>query len=62
MKKGITLGKLTAQFWDSLKQYQRAFLSLTYNKNDFPCEKDCNELTKKQRHDIFIHIWRKEKQ
>ena len=62
MKKGVTLSKLTGQFWDSLKDYQRAFLSLTHNKNNFPCEKDWNELTKKQQQTIFNHIWRKEKQ
>ena len=61
MKKGITLGKLTGQFWDSLRDYQRGFLSLTYNKNNWHCEKKWKELTKKQQSEIFIHLWRKTK-
>ena len=62
MKKGVTLGKLTGQFWDSMKDYQRAFLSLTHNKNNWPCEKSWNELNKKQKSEIFMHIWRNNKQ
>ena len=61
MKKGITLGKLTGQFWDSMKDYQRAFLSLTYEKNNWPCEKNWNELNKKQKSKIFAHLWRNNK-
>ena len=61
MKKGITLGKLTKQFWNSMEGYQRAFLSLTNPKNNFNCDKDWNELTRKQQSDIFKHIWRNSK-
>lgn len=56
----FTLGEYTAQFWNSLKDYQRVFLSLTQNhRKHMPSDKKWGELTKYQRQVIFNFIWRK---
>lgn len=58
-KTQVTMGEYTEQFWNSLKDYQRGFLSLTQNhRKYFPSDKNWNELTKYQQNVIFNWLWR----